>query len=107
MLNDEFFREELESIINSPESYTKEDLHEAFLVMTERYFNEMITTMNLERAITEGLDKESADARIEEIATSNPSMNDLDITNAQLTDKKEVIQNLMSYIEFEFGIDII
>ena len=77
------------------------------MVMTERYFNEMITTMNLERAITEGMDKESADARIEEIATSNPSMNDLDMTTAQLTDKKEVIQTLMSYIEFGFGIDII
>lgn len=107
MLNDEFFREELESIINNPESYTKEDLHEAFLVMTERYLNEMISTMNLERAITEGMDKESADEKLEEIATSNPSMSDLDHTNALLTDKKEVIQNLMSYIEFEFGIDIL
>ncbi len=107
MLNDEFFREELESIINSPESYTKEEIHEAFLVMTEKYLNEMINTMNLEREITKGMDKDSANEKLEEIATSNPSMSDLDHTNALSTDKKEVIDNLMAYIEFEFGIDII
>ena len=71
--------------------------------MTERYLNEMVTSMNLENALTEGLGKESADELIEQIATTNPCINDLDETNAQLPDKKEVIQNLLDYIAFDLG----
>lgn len=103
MLNDEFFRETVEDIINNPDNYSKEELHEAFLDMTERYLNEMVTSMNLENALTEGLGKESADELIEQIATSNPCINDLDETNALLTDQKEVIQNLLDYIGFDLG----
>ena len=95
MLNDEFFRQTLEDIINNPENYSKDELYEALLDMTERYLNEMVTSMNLENALTAGMDKESADELIEQIATTNPCINDLDDTNAQLQDRKEVIQNLL------------
>ncbi len=103
MLNDEYFRQTVEDIINNPDSYSKEEIHEAFLDMTERYLNEMVTSMNLENALTEGLGKESADELIEQIATSNPCINDLDETNAQLPDQKEVIQNLFDYVAFDLG----
>ena len=53
MLNDEFFRETVEDIINNPDNYTKDELYEAFMDMTERYLNEMVTSMNLENALTE------------------------------------------------------
>lgn len=55
------------------------------------------------RYLTEGLGKESADELIEQIATSNPCINDLDETNAQLPDQKEVIQNLFDYVAFDLG----
>ena len=107
MLNDEYFRQTLEDIINNPDNYSKEELYEAFLDMTERYLNEMVSSMNLENALTEGLGKESADELIEQIATTNPCINDLDETNAQLPDQKEVIQNLLDYIAFDLGINSI
>ena len=103
MLNDEYFRQTVEDIINNPDNYSKDELHEAFLDMTERYLNEMVTSMNLENALTEGLGKKSAGELIEQIATTNPCINDLDETNAQLTDPKEVIQNLFDYIAFDLG----
>ena len=103
MLNDEYFRQTVEDIINNPDNYSKEELHEAFLDMTERYLNEMVSSINLEKALTEGLGKESADELIEQIATSNPCINDLDETNAQLPDRKEVIQNLFDYVAFDLG----
>ena len=103
MLNDEFFRQTLEDIINNPENYSKDELYEALLDMTERYLNEMVTSMNLENALTAGMDKESADELIEQIATTNPCINDLDDTNAQLQDRKEVIQNLLDYVGFDLG----
>lgn len=104
MLNDEFFRQTVEDIVNNPDNYSKEELHEAFLDMTERYLNEMVTSMNLENALTDGLGKESADELIEQIATSNPCINDLDDTNARLSDQKEVIQNLLDYVGFDLDI---
>jgi len=103
MLNDEYFRQTVEDLINNPDKYSKEELHEAFLDMTERYLNEMVTSMNLENALTEGLEKKAADELIEQIATSNPCINDLDETNATLSDQKEVIQNLLDYVGFDLG----
>ncbi len=103
MLNDEFFRQTVEDIINNPDNYSKDELYEAFLDMTERYLNEMVSSMNLENALTEGMGKESADELIEHIATTNPCINDLDETNAQLSDQKEVIQNLFDYVGFDLG----
>ena len=104
MINDEGFREIVEDIINNPDNYSKDEIHEAFIDMTERYLNEMITTMNLERAITEGFGENRAEEILEEIATSNPSINDLDITNAREKDRKEVIRNLFDYTQFDLGI---
>lgn len=101
MLSDEHFRQIAEDIINNPDNYTKYELYEAFLDMTERYLNEMVSSMNLESALTEGLGKESANALIEQIATTNPSIMDLDETNAQLYDQKEVIQNLFDFVGFD------
>ena len=103
MINDGNFKESVEEIINNPDAYTKEEIHTAFLEMTERYLNEMITTTNLEKAITAGLGRASADELLEEIATSNPCITDLDTINAQEPDLKEKILNLLAFTEFEIG----
>ncbi len=103
MVNEGDFRENIIELLNNPDAYTKDEIYSAFLEMTEKYLNEMVTTMNLENALTEGLGKESADELIEQIATSNPCINDLDETNAQLSDRKEVIINLLDYVGFDLG----
>lgn len=103
MIDEENFRESVEDIINNPDAYTKEEIHDAFIDMTERYLNEMITTMNLERAITDGFDKNRANQILEELATSNPSINDLDMTNAHENNRAEVIRNLFDYTQFDLG----
>ncbi len=106
MLNEGDFRKTVTDMISNPNSYTKEEYYSAFLEMTERYLDGMITTTSLEKAITEGMDEENANKILEDIATSNPSLNDLESINVKEPDRAEVIRNLMDYIECEFGLNI-
>ena len=106
MLNDGNFRDNLVELIDNPGAFTKEELYEAFLEVTERYLNEMINTMAFERKIIEEFGEEGGNHLIEKIATSDPATAELDTINATETDKKEVIQNLLTHVEFDFGIDI-
>ena len=106
MLNEGDFRKTVNDMISNPDSYTKEDYYIAFLEMTERYLDSMITTTSLEKAITDGMDEENANKILEDIATSNPSLNDLESINVKALDRVEVIRNLMDYIECELGLSI-
>ena len=103
MINEGDFKETVEELLNNPEAYTKEEIYTAFLEMTARYLDEMVTTTNLEKAITEGLGRARAEELLEEIATSNTCIKDLDITNAEEPELKERIRNLMAFTEFELG----
>lgn len=103
MINEGDFKESVEELLNNPEAYTKEEIYTAFLEMTVRYLDEMVTSTNLEKAITAGLGRARADELLEEIATSNLCINDLDETNAKEPDLKEKIRNLMAFTEFEIG----
>ena len=96
------FRNTVEKIMNNPELYSKEDLHDLFLEMTERYLNELISTMNYEKAIIESLGVEKGNEVIEKVATSNPDINALDQINGAETDKKILIRNLLDFIEKEY-----
>ena len=106
MLNEGDFRKTVNDMISNPDSYTKEEYYTAFLEMTERYLDGMITTTSLEKAITDGMDEENANKILEDIATSNPSLNDLESINVKEPDQIEVIRNLMDYIECELGLSI-
>ena len=103
MINEGDFKESVEELLNHPEAYTKEEIYTAFLEMTVRYLDEMVTSTNLEKAITAGLGRVRADELLEEIATSNPCINNLDDFNAKEPDQKEKIRNLMAFTEFELG----
>ena len=96
------FRNTVEKVMNNPELYSKEDLQDLFLEMTERYLNEMVSCLNYERALINELGEEEANQIIEQIATSNPSVSSLDSDNAAEPEVKERIENLLSYIECEF-----
>ena len=106
MLNEGDFRKTVNDMISNPDSYTKEDYYTAFLEMSERYLDGMITTTSLEKAITDGMDEENANKILEDIATSNPSLNDLESINLKEPDRAEVIRNLLDYIECELGLSI-
>ena len=93
------FRNTVEKIMNNPEKYSKEDLHDLFLEMTERYLNELLSTMNYEKAIIDSLGKEKGNEVIERVATSNPDINELDSINSEEEDIKNKIINLFNTIE--------
>lgn len=92
------FRNTVEKIMNNPELYSKEDLHELFLEMTERYLNELLSTMNYEKVIFESLGEEKGNEVIERIATSNSDINLIDSDNIE-EDVKNRIINLFNIIE--------
>lgn len=96
------FRNTVEKVMNNPELYSKEDLQDLFLEMTERYLNEMVSCLNYERALINELGEEEGNQIIEQIATTNPSVSSLDSDNAAESEVKERIENLLSYIECEF-----
>ena len=96
------FRNTVKKVMINPELYSKEDLQDLFLEMTERYLNEMVSCLNYERALINELGEEEGNQIIEQIATSNPSVSSLDSDNAAEPEVKERIENLLSYIECEF-----
>ncbi len=93
------FRSTVEKIMNNPESYTKEELHDLFLEMTERYLNELLSTINYEKVIIDSLGEEKGNEVIEKVATSNPEINALDQVNGREEDAKIKIINLFNAIE--------
>lgn len=106
MINEGDFRERVNDMIYNPNSYTKEDYYEAFLEMNERYLDELISTINLENAVTDGMDEENANKILKDIATSDPILNDIEGTNMFEPDQVEVIFNLMDYINCKLGHNI-
>ena len=93
------FRKTVEKIVNNPELYSKEDLHDLFLELTERYLNELLSTMNYEKAIIESLGEEKGNEVIEKAATSDPDINCVECTNGEEDEIKNRIINLFNAIE--------
>ena len=106
MLNEGNFREKLLDMVNNPNSYTKEQLYDAFLEITERYLDEMASTLNFERAIIAKYGEEKGNEEIERIVASNPALADLEQANSNEENRRDAIFNLLAYIECEFGFDI-
>ena len=105
MFDSSDFRSSLDHYMNDCESYTKEDLYDAYLEMTERYLNELINMRNIEAILIKQLGEEDGEALIENIYTSNPSISKLDYVNATETDRKKVILNLLAFLENEQSVN--
>ena len=97
MLNEGNFQENLKSMINEPDNWSKEEYYSAFLDMTERFFNALISALEYENVILEKFGEEAGEAIIEKIALSNPSLMDMEDENEKLPDQKAVIMNLMDF----------
>ena len=106
MLNEENFKDTLLDIVDNPDNYTKDELYDAFLEITERYLDELASTLNYERDILTKLGKEQGEKEIERISASNPALTELEMNIGDEDDKRKVIHDLLLYTECEFGIDI-
>lgn len=96
------FRNTIEKIMNNPESYSKNDLYDLFLEMTEKYLNELISTLNYEKAIIVSLGEEEGNKVIEKAATSDSVLNEIGLIDAEENKKEEVIRKLLDYVENKF-----
>ena len=93
------FRNTVEKVMNNSESYSNEDLRYIFLEMTERFLNELLSTMNYEKAIIESLGEEEGNKVIEKAAISNPVINAVDSDNGKEDEIEYRITNLLNAIE--------
>ena len=100
------FKKGLRNIMDESKTIPKGKLYDAFLEVTVRYLNEMISTLSLEQAIIKELGEVRGNELIERVATSNPSVQKLDAANSDTDDYREKIENLLSYIDCEFGSNI-
>ncbi len=99
------WKDEMEFFLDGDNVFDKEDLYKSYLDMCCRYLTELTNTINYENYIlNNSKNEEEAERIIEEIASSDPSLTDLDITNLNETDQKERILNLIAHIECTLGL---
>ena len=106
MLNEGDFKRTFIDLIDNPDKYNKEQLYDAFLEISERYLEDMVSTLCFENYIIKKYGEEKGNEIIEAIAASNPAVVDLERTNAREEDKRTVIKNLLAFTECEFGFDL-
>ena len=97
------FKKGLRNIMDESKTIPKGKLYDAFLEVTIRYLNEMISSLSLERAIIYELGEERGNELIERIASSNPSLQDFDNSDIEEYDYEEKIKNLLAIIDCEYG----
>ena len=93
------FRKGLKNVMDESKTIPKGRLYDAFLEVTVRYLNEMISTLSLEQTIIKELGEERGNEVIEKVATSNPNINDLEHVNGEEEEIKNKIINLFDAIE--------
>ena len=103
MLHKGDFRENLFEMINYPDSFTKEEYYDAFLIITEKYVNELIMNLNNENVILSQLGDEKGSALIEAFALSNPDLEQLDEELENMNNRSDRIKALMDYAEYQYG----
>lgn len=93
------FREGLINVMDESKTIPKGKLYDAFLEVTERYLNEMISILKLENAIISELGEERGNELIERIATSNPYSDDFDLNDFEEGSQEERIKKRLAYID--------
>ena len=102
MSDEKAFFDNLDSLMDQPEKWTKEDYYNAFLDVTLNYYFELVNVLNYEKTLIEEFGEEEGEEFIEEVATSSPML-DLDEEFNELPDVKDRIRLLAKYIEKNFG----
>ena len=93
--------DKLRDLISDSSSYSKEDYYDAFLDVTEKYLNELMSTLAYENKIIEELGDDRADEFMEAVAeeTASKFYERVDIEEAG---KIQRIKSLIDFIEDEF-----
>ena len=102
MLNYGDYKAHILKVIDNRDTISKKELYDAFLDLAERYLTEKVSSLNYERALINEVGEEEGNQLIEQIATSNLALRNLDDTNGAESDPRDRIVNLLSYIECEF-----
>ena len=106
MLEQGDFLDNLYGMLKYPENYSKEQYHEAFLELTERYLNELISNLTTENELNQQLGEEKGSQLIEIMAIANPDFQELFARNKLTDNIQDRIDNLISFAEFQYGIEI-
>ena len=105
MLNEGNFRENLLSMIDEPDAWSKEDYRHAFLEMTRRFLDELITVLDYEKGILNHFGEDEGLALIEKIATSNKARMDMDSIN-ETASTKAAVKNALDFVECQYDLKI-
>lgn len=92
-------------MIDEPDAWSKEDYRHAFLEMTGRFLDELITVLDYEKGILDYFGEDEGEALIEKIATSNEARRDMDSIN-ETASTKEAVKNALDFVECQYGLKI-
>ena len=82
--------------------YSKDDLYEAYLDMTVRFLEELISAGTYEEWIIANCGEEAGEQLIEQVATNVPPIPE-EAGSVPLKDKEERIEALLRYYKDNFG----
>lgn len=82
--------------------YSKDDLYEAYLDMTVRFLEELISAKTYEDWIIANCGEETGNRLIEQVATAVPPIPE-EVEFGPITNKEERIEALLSYIKDNFS----
>lgn len=83
-------------------NYSKDDLYEAYLDMTVRFLEELISANTYEDWIIANCGEETGNLLIEQVATNVPPIPG-EVGSGPVSDKEDRIEALLSYIKNNFG----
>ena len=106
MLNEGNFRENLINMIDNPDSYTKDQFYEALLDMSERFIDELASTLTFEKCIIEKCGEKKGEEIIQYIVSSNSALSELERSYLFDRDQKAYIKDMLTFTECEYGFDI-
>ena len=89
-------------MIDNPENYTKDEIYDAFIEMTEQYLDEHISNLNYERAMVGILGKDRGNDLIEKIAMADPELRDLETELFKEDDPGTRIRSRFDYIDGKY-----
>ena len=97
------FRETIEFFADENNNYSKKDLHDAFLVVTRLYLDELISMRNWENLIAARYGDDAAADLFEEAATFSPTVREGGMATGMMDTPQEIISSQFDLLEQMIG----
>lgn len=94
------FRQHLKNLISNYDSRTKEEYYAAFIEMTDRFLNEMATTLAIQKTLTSEFGEARAEMLLRKAAENSVFM-EPDGTDPVADNQEKVIYELLDYLNSE------